>query len=463
MKLKLRVRKKILLLALTLALALCLIVSSSVAAAAPQVDEEEAHEECPESLLLKGKELLKQVPDAASLFQGNKGYEDENIEQSWFSPGIPDWLDFPVWSWPFSRSDSLRDSDKVDSNSESKISPYEESDSALSDATVDYGTNEEILEDSQDWAGPWVEKAESVLMSHGFEDTDNDGLLNWPEDSPLVGGQNLDIVVIVTESSGVVIGFVPVVGDATDVVAIVIAEDPFTGECLSKTDQLLFALSLLLVLPVSAKSLKLLGQFLGKSDLDIPVVWIALKGTLNKLKFEPHTWLQRLDKRDSWTFLNVKSLKGTNRVEFKYWRYRIIVGWLSTSSDKLAKKLGYEKFTEGNYRDALMKFTGNSKDKVSELEAHHILPQEFKKNFEQAGIENIHDPRLLVWVDSTSHRRWSNEYSDAWTSFFSHNPKPTKLEILEEARELADEFGYDVLFKISRLPSPRPIPWPVRF
>ena len=81
-----------------------------------------------------------------------------------------------------------------------------------------------------------------------------------------------------TETSGVVIGFVPVAGDAVDVIAIVIAKDPVTGECLSTTDQLLFALSLLLVIPVSAGTLKLIGKQIGRSEVDLPKVWGSPSG-----------------------------------------------------------------------------------------------------------------------------------------------------------------------------------------
>ncbi len=426
---------------ITLALTLCFALLFNTGAVAYAQDDSvgETNNECPESLLLRGKELIEQVPDFYTQFPGRNSAENDLSEDGWFSPKLPDWLELENWSWPTLGSKSSEDAGEPAHDSTARVPSLEVSrESALS---------------PQDWSSGWVEKAETLLKSHGFEDTDGDGELNWPNDSPLVGGQNLDIVVVATETSGVVIGFVPVAGDAVDVIAIVIAKDPVTGECLSKTDQLLFALSLLLVIPVSAGTLKLIGKQIGRSEADLPKVWGALQGTLDELEFETHTWFNRLDNSFSWTFRNAKNLKKFNRVAPKYRKYRVILGSGATSSSKLATELGYrtKTFSKSNYRDSLITFTGRNKDEVSGLEAHHILPQDLEQKFTESGFESIHDPRLLVWVDPAEHHGWSKNYNKAWVKFFedNQNPRPTKLEILEEAQALAEVYGYDVLFKTS--------------
>ena len=438
-------RKKTKSLLYSFVIVLSLLLNSSVVVHANSDDIGGSNDDCPGSILLKGKELLGEFPELSGHFQTENRSEEEASEESVFWPKLPDWLEVPTWSWPFLSSDSSDSNGASDSGSVSR----------------------ELLEEQEDSSGnladlssEWVTKAENTLRSHGFEDNDGDGYLNWPEDIPGIGGQNLDIVVVLTESSGVVIGFVPIAGDAVDVVAIVIAKDPITGECLTKTDQLLFALSLLIVIPISAKTLKLVGQQVGKSGIDLPSVWKTLKSTLKGLGFEPHTWLTRLDEGFEWTFKNAKDVKRLNRVAVKYWRYRVIVGRGATSSGEMARRLELNGFTESNYREALIKFTGKSEDEVEGLEAHHILPQEHINEFQKRGFETIHDPRLLVWVDPTEHRKWSNEYGEAWKTFFQQKPNATQKEILEEARMLADEFGYRVLFRTSSWDIFRQISWP---
>ncbi len=420
---------------LTVTLSLFLLFNSVVVAEAQNVDSENPNDQCPESLYLKGKELLEQVPGISDHFPSESSPETEPSEPGWFSPRLPNWLELPDWSLLSFESD-------IASN---------ESESAGETSGTDHKQElpqESSLASRLD-SSEWVEKAEILLKSQGFEDTDGDGNLNWPEDSPILAGQNLDIVVVVTESSGVAIGFVPIAGDAVDFVALVVAKDPITGECLTKTDQLLFALSLLIVLPVSAKTLKLIFRSVGKSDINLPTVWTTLKGTLKKLKFETQTWSTRLDEGFEWTFKNVKSVNRLNRVPVKYWRFRVIAGRGATSADELASTLGLSKFTDSNYRDALIRFTGKSSDEVEGLEAHHILPKEFLEEFQNRGIDTIHDPRLLVWVDPSLHRKWSHKYGEAWRTFLVQNPNASQKEILEAAMMLADEFGYRVLFRKS--------------
>ena len=448
MKFQIRRTRSSISIALTLTLCFALLLNTGVVAYAQDDSVGETNNECPESLLLKGGELLDQVPDIYAQFPDKNSAENDVSEDGWFSPRLPDWLELPNWRWPIVGSKSSDDEDEPTDVSTAKAQSRE----------VPRGTTL----NPQDWSSAWIEKAETFLGSHGFEDTDGDGDLNWPEDSPLVGGQNLDIVVVVTETSGVAIGFVPVAGDAVDVIAIVIAKDPVTGECLSTTDQLLFALSLLLVIPVSAGTLKLIGKQIGKSEVDFPKVWGALQGTLDDLEFDSHTWFNRLDNSFSWTFRNVKSLRKFNRVAPKYRKYRVILGSGATSSSKLATELGYRtrKFSKSNYRDSLITFTGRNKDEVSGLEAHHILPQDLEQKFTESGFETIHDPRLLVWVDPAEHNSWSKSYNKAWETFFEKNPRPTKLEILEEAQALAEDYGYDVLFRTSSWNPFRQVRWP---
>ena len=85
---------------LTVTLALVLLFNSVVVAEAQNVDSEKPNDECPESLYLKGKELLEQVPGISDHFPGESSPVTEPSEPGWFSPRLPNWLELPDWSLP---------------------------------------------------------------------------------------------------------------------------------------------------------------------------------------------------------------------------------------------------------------------------------------------------------------------------------------------------------------------------
>ena len=268
-------------------------------------------------------------------------------------------------------------------------------------------------------------RAEGFLLEIGFEDTDGDGLPNWPEGTPF-SGQNVDLEIIISEGAGVAIGFVPIAGNVVDGAALVIGKDPFTGECLTQTEQILLAIGIVFLLPISVKSVKIIGKHVDKAS---PLAKRVLANTLTELPVSVRRWL----------------VSGLVHPPFR--GMRTIVGEGATSADELASSLGSAAFKNSNYRNSLLRFTGVSSSAAKGLEAHHILPKEFEQRIVEHGIETIHDPRLLVWVDEVKHRGWSKAYNDSWTSFFQQTPNPTRLQILEEAHELAKDFGYEVLFK----------------
>lgn len=69
--------------------------------------------------------------------------------------------------------------------------------------------------------------------------------------------------------------------------------------------------------------------------------------------------------------------------------------------------------TKYNYRSALQKATG----KIGKgYEAHHTLPQKYRKNFEKLGI-NIDNPGNVVWREANGHRKKSNALTKEWDNF----------------------------------------------
>ncbi len=268
--------------------------------------------------------------------------------------------------------------------------------------------------------------------------------LNWMQSilpSSWFDDSSMNAVPVISQVSGTVLGLVPVVGPILDGTAIVTAKDQLTGECLTRMGQgvLLASAGATMVFPflLPVKGGLKVGKSLARLLPDIPI-----KRVSNKL------WDVIEDVKSNFGG-KISRLTRVNEVDEIYRGMLRLVGNGANSSKELAEQMGLQGFTESNYREGLLRLTGRSRDEVQGLEAHHILPQEFRESFESAGIETIHDPRLLVWVDEEAHRLWSKDYSEAWRDFFIKNQNPTVEDILEEAGELSGEYDYKVLFEIS--------------
>ena len=84
--------------------------------------------------------------------------------------------------------------------------------------------------------------------------------------------------------------------------------------------------------------------------------------------------------------------------------------------------------TKNNYRRALQDATG----KIGKgYEAHHTLPQKYRKEFEKLGI-NIDEPGNVVWRKAEVHRTGNTEHAKEWKKFFKKNPHPTKEQVLQQ-------------------------------
>jgi RHS repeat-associated protein len=95
------------------------------------------------------------------------------------------------------------------------------------------------------------------------------------------------------------------------------------------------------------------------------------------------------------------------------------------------------KATKNNYRKALQKAT----EKTGEgYEAHHTLPQKWRKQFEELGI-NIDEPGNVVWRETKGHRKNNNKLTNEWNSFMrEHKGKPTKKQIYKQRDYLEKKY-----------------------
>ncbi len=87
-------------------------------------------------------------------------------------------------------------------------------------------------------------------------------------------------------------------------------------------------------------------------------------------------------------------------------------------------------------------------DPFGQMQTHHLLPQQFRQQFEQAGI-NIDDPELLVEMPSGNHYlvhgAWGGidglSWNAEWESFFLSNPAAGPGEIMEQLARMMIQFG----------------------
>ena len=85
------------------------------------------------------------------------------------------------------------------------------------------------------------------------------------------------------------------------------------------------------------------------------------------------------------------------------------------------------KATRYNYRSVLQKVTGKF---GKGFEAHHTLPQKYRKQFEKLGI-NIDKPGNVVWREANGHRKKSNALTREWNDFMENKRPTTKKQIYQ--------------------------------
>ncbi len=99
---------------------------------------------------------------------------------------------------------------------------------------------------------------------------------------------------------------------------------------------------------------------------------------------------------------------------------------------------GFKPFTEGNFRENLARLTGRM---PKGAHAHHVFPQQFERQFRNAGI-NVHDPKYGAWWEQSNHLKNAAKYNWRWKELL--DLKPTFEQILQFGRELGGEFGFQV-------------------
>ncbi len=96
-------------------------------------------------------------------------------------------------------------------------------------------------------------------------------------------------------------------------------------------------------------------------------------------------------------------------------------------------------YKASDFRKNLAKSTGKN---PKGYDAHHMLPQEFEKRFEEIGFKganSIHNPKYGAWWESMSHRSQSNVYNAYWREFLAFDV--TEEDVFAFAQVLGGIFG----------------------
>ncbi len=91
--------------------------------------------------------------------------------------------------------------------------------------------------------------------------------------------------------------------------------------------------------------------------------------------------------------------------------------------------------TKHNYRKVLQETTG----KVGKgYEAHHTLPQKYRKQFEALDI-NIDEPGNVVWRKKENHRKQNYQHTKAWDKEYEDLPNKSKDDVYKLRDQIENE------------------------
>jgi RHS repeat-associated protein len=82
-----------------------------------------------------------------------------------------------------------------------------------------------------------------------------------------------------------------------------------------------------------------------------------------------------------------------------------------------------------------MEREGSPPSNMSNPEAHHELPWNFREWFAKRGL-NVNDTQFGRWVERSLHRSWSRAYNNEWSRFINQYPNASQAQVLEFLEEL---------------------------
>lgn len=150
-------------------------------------------------------------------------------------------------------------------------------------------------------------------------------------------------------------------------------------------------------------------------------------GGLTEAEVEADVYTQARLRSLHENFLKPGAAGAGNVIEEGYKNYA--GGKLLGAGGKLMMKMRWLPKIKRFFRQNLITASGG-KDPGAKWIAHHGLPVEFEKRFNNLGIKNIHDPKWGIWTHETMHtnKEWHNAYNAAWKQFLATDPTPKQIE-----------------------------------
>lgn len=123
----------------------------------------------------------------------------------------------------------------------------------------------------------------------------------------------------------------------------------------------------------------------------------------------------------------------------------IVAATVAAATATAIKNVGtaakYKSWTNANKRHNLIIYT--KRDPGSRCEAHHTLPQAFRKYFTDRGFkgdDSIDHPKYLVWWEMHDHRSKSRAVNDSWRAWISKNTQASKTSILNKRTDVLRQY-----------------------
>jgi RHS repeat-associated protein len=150
-----------------------------------------------------------------------------------------------------------------------------------------------------------------------------------------------------------------------------------------------------------------------------------------------------------WCAFHILGFTSTAHENAEYYRNR----YSNYNFYQNGRRINLQNLTDDQVNAMWLTFLKVDQDEIywalsTQYETHHLLPQEFKTNFERAGLD-IEDPDYKLPMSKEDHRlkpdgihaQGSQGWNQQWRRFFADNPNASREQIVMQLEKMRDAFG----------------------